>query len=127
MLLLTISMFATTLLAQTVALPQERQKLGGADPAVRIQREVLHNLLMDPYYSVFDNLQFSVQGDQVTLSGQVLNPSVKSYANSVVKQIEGVSKVVDNIQLLPASPADDRIRRAEYRAIYGFDGLSRYS
>src|SRR5512144_449401 len=51
----------------TPALPQERQKLGGTDATARITREVLHELLMNPKYSVFDNLEFAVQGEQVTL------------------------------------------------------------
>ncbi len=137
LLLATCLTFATTLPAQTSpatqnqsqtpALPQERQKLGGVDPTARIQREVLHELLMDPYYSVFDNLEFSVQGNQVTLSGQVVNATVKSDAEASAKRIEGVERVVNDIQVLPPSTMDDQIRRAEYRAIYGYDGLSRYS
>ena len=127
MLLLAFTMLATTLFAQTVALPQERQKLGGTDPTVRITQETLHNLLMLPYYSIFDNLEFSVQGDQVTLSGKVINPVTKSDAATAVKQIEGVSRVVNNIQVLPPSPVDDRIRREEYRAIFSFGGLYRYA
>ncbi len=111
----------------TVALPESRTKLGGANPNLRIAREVLHELLMDPYYSVFDNLAFSVNGDTVTLVGQVVNPGVKNDAVASVKHIEGVEHVNDNIEVLPASSLDDRIRREEYRAIYGFDGLSRYS
>ncbi|MBZ5628393.1 MAG: BON domain-containing protein [Acidobacteriia bacterium] len=125
-LIFTFVLFAATLFAQTTALPQ-RQKLGGTEPTQRITREVLHELLMLPYYSVWDNLAFQVNGSAVTLSGQVTNPSTKSDAEAAVKRIEGVDKVVNEIEVLPPSSADDRIRRAEYRAIYGFDGLSRYS
>lgn len=114
-------------LAQTTALPQNRQKLGGADPSTRIAREVMHELLMEPYYSVFDNLAFKVEGNTVTLYGQVTNPVVKSDAQDAVRHIEGVENVINNIDVLPPSPNDDRIRRAMYRSIYGFDGLSRYS
>ncbi len=113
---------------QVPALPEARQKLGaGTDPTARISREVMHELLMNPYYSVFDNLAYSVQGNTVTLTGQVVNPTVKSDAEASVKHIEGVEQVVDNIQVLPPAPSDDRIRREEYRAIYSYDGLSRYS
>ncbi len=122
------SLLLTTLsVAQTNALPGSRQKLGGSDPTARISREVLHELLMDPYYSVFDNLAFKVDGRTVTLLGQVSQQVVKDDAVASVKKIEGVENVVDNIEVLPPSPNDDRIRRQLYRAIYGFDGLSRYS
>jgi osmotically-inducible protein OsmY len=120
-------LFTATLFAQTTALPQERQKLGGTEPTARITREVMHELLMIPTYSVWDNLQFQVTGNTVTLLGQVVNPVTKSDAESAVKRIEGVEKVGNSIEVLPPSPADDRIRRAEYRAIYGYDGLSKYS
>lgn len=112
---------------ETNALPTSRQKLGGHDPTARISRETLHELLMLPYYSVFDNLAFRVNGDTVTLYGQVVRPTLKSDAENVIKDIEGVEKVVNNIEVLPPSPNDDRLRAAVYRAVYGFGSLSRYS
>ncbi len=120
-------LFGVALYAQTVALPQNRTKLGGTEPSVRIARETMHQLLMLPYYSVWDDLAFSVQGNNVTLSGQVVNPTLESDAAAAVKGIEGVEHVNNNIEVLPPSPQDDRIRRAEYRAIYGYDSLSRYA
>lgn len=93
----------------------------------RITREVRHELIMLPYYSIFDNLAFKVDGSTVTLLGQVVRPSLKSSAENVVKRIDGVEKVVNNIEVLPPSPADDRIRRAMFRAIYGDSQLSRYA
>jgi hyperosmotically inducible periplasmic protein len=93
----------------------------------RIEREVLHELRMLPYYTVFDNLAFKVDGPTVTLLGQVTRPTLKSDAANVVKGIEGVEKVVNNVEVLPPSPMDDRIRRAEFRAIYGNSSLSRYA
>ncbi|HZV58813.1 MAG TPA: BON domain-containing protein [Candidatus Eremiobacteraceae bacterium] len=90
-------------------------------------REVRHQLVMLPYYSVFDNLTYSVEGDKVTLSGQVVRPTLKSDAESAVKSIEGVGRVVNNIEVLPVSPMDDEIRRAVYRSIYGEPALQRYS
>ena len=94
----------------------------------RITQEVRHQLVMLPYYSVFDNLEYQVAPDgTVTLVGQVLDPTLKPDSERVVKKIEGVEQVVNNIEVLPASPNDDRIRRAVYRAIYGNDVLAPYS
>ena len=124
---LVLALLASTVFAQTPALPQNRQKLGGTDPTARIAREVMHEMLMLPYYSVFDNLAFRVEGYTVHLYGQVVNAALKPDAEASVKHIEGVQKVVNNIEVLPPSGMDDRIRRAEYRAIYGFGGLSKYS
>jgi hyperosmotically inducible protein len=93
----------------------------------RIAREVRHELVMLPNYGVFDNLAYRVDGTNVTLLGQVTRPTLKSDAGNVVKRIEGVDKVDNQIQVLPLSPMDDRIRIAEYRAIYGQPGLDRYA
>jgi hyperosmotically inducible protein len=92
-----------------------------------LEREVRHELVMLPYFSVFDNLAFKVDGDRVTLMGQVTRPSLKSDAEAVVKRIEGVNTVANQIEVLPPSPNDDRIRWAAYRAIYGDPMLQRYS
>jgi hyperosmotically inducible periplasmic protein len=81
---------------------------------------------MLPYYSVFDNLAFKVDGDRVELLGQVSRPTLKSDAERVVKRIEGVESVTNNIEVLPTSPNDDRIRQAVYRAIYGNSALQLY-
>ncbi|HKN72719.1 MAG TPA: BON domain-containing protein, partial [Terriglobales bacterium] len=93
----------------------------------RIYKEVRHELVMLPYYGVFDNLAYKVDPDgTVTLLGQVSRPSLKPDAEKAVKHIEGVEKVVNNIEVLPTSFDDDRIRRAAYRAIYGNSVLSQY-
>jgi hyperosmotically inducible protein len=81
---------------------------------------------MLPYYGVFDNLAYKVDGSTVTLLGQVTRPTLKSDAEHVVKDIEGVDKVVNDIEVLPLSPNDDRIRIAVYRTIYSQPSLSRY-
>ncbi len=96
-------------------------------PQEKIKKEVRHQLVMLPWYSVFDNLAYQVEGDKVTLYGQVTRPTLKSDAEAAVKSIEGISTVVNNIEVLPLSPMDDQLRRALYRAIYGETGLSRYS
>jgi hyperosmotically inducible periplasmic protein len=90
-------------------------------------RELRHQLLLLPYYSVFDNLSFRIDRDTVTLEGQVVRPTLKSDAGSAVKSIEGVSAVVNNIEVLPVSPMDDSVRRAVYRALYGDAVLSKYA
>src|SRR6266478_6025193 len=92
----------------------------------RIQKEVRHELLMLPYLDVFDNLAYKVEGYNVTLMGQVTRPTLKSDSENVVKRIEGVEKVDNQIEVLPTSPMDDEIRLATYRAIYGNSVLSPY-
>jgi len=90
----------------------------------RIAREVRHQLVMLPYYGVFDDLAFTVDGGKVTLLGAVVWPALKPDAENVVKRIEGVTQVINEIKVLPPSPMDDQIRRAVYRAIYGDPALS---
>jgi hyperosmotically inducible periplasmic protein len=89
-------------------------------------KEVRHQLVLLPYYSVFDNLAYRVEGSKVILIGQVVRPTLKSDAENVVKRIDGVSSVQNDIEVLPVSPNDDRLRRAVYRAIYGNPQFTRY-
>jgi hyperosmotically inducible protein len=93
----------------------------------RIQREVRHQLLLLPYLNVFDNIEYTVNGYDVTLLGQVTQPTVKSDAERAVKSIEGVEKVDNQIEVLPPSPSDDRLRVELFRAIYGYPALQRYA
>ena len=93
----------------------------------RLSNQVRHALITIPWYGVFDNLEYGVNGSEVTLSGQVVQPVTKSDAEKAVKHIAGVARVVDNITVLPLSRFDDQIRRAEYRAIFTQPDLSRYS
>ena len=90
----------------------------------RLAREVRHELVMLPYYGVFDDLAFSVNGSTVTLVGAVTRPVLRKDAENVVRHIEGVTNVVNQIKVLPLSPNDDRIRRDVYRAIYGNSALA---
>ena len=85
----------------------------------RMAQEVRHQLVMLPYYSIFDDLAFRVDGGTVTLLGAVTNPVLKSDAGNVVKNVEGVTQVNNEIKVLPLSPMDNQIRLAEFRAIYG--------
>jgi hyperosmotically inducible periplasmic protein len=98
------------------------------DPAMaRINKEVRHELVMLPYLDVFDNLSYRVDGNCVTLVGQVTRPTLKSDAERVVKSIDGVDKVDNKIEVLPVSFHDDRLRRSLYRAIYGYGPMNRYA
>jgi hyperosmotically inducible protein len=92
----------------------------------RLESEVRHELVMLPYYGVFDNLTFQVNGDKVTLMGQVARPSLKTSAERAVKSVEGVASVENKIEVLPTSGHDDDIRRATYRAIYSQPALQLY-
>src|SRR5271168_4455224 len=111
-------------------LPAQNNKsssvLSHLDPFVRgpadentLVKEVRHNLLMLPYYGVFDDLGFNVNGAVVTLIGQTTRPALKDDAGNAIKKLPGVSSVVNNIEVLPLSPMDDSVRIAAYRAIYG--------
>ena len=93
----------------------------------RIQKEVRHELLMLPYLNVFDNLAYRVDGYKVTLVGQVTRPTLKDDAERVVKSIEGVEQVDNQIEVLPLSPLDRDLRIRLYRAIYGYPALQRYA
>ena len=89
--------------------------------------QVRHELVMLPFYSVFDNFEYAVDGDVVTLTGQVMHPQLKADAEAVVKRMERVSQVVNNIEVLPLSTSDDWIRWMAYRTLYASNSpLSRY-
>lgn len=92
-----------------------------------LEDAVRHELIMLPYYSVFDNLSFNVEGDKVELSGQVTRPILASDAQHVVERIKGVSQVVNHIEVLPLSPNDYRIRWMVYRHIYGDSAMLIYA
>jgi hyperosmotically inducible protein len=118
--------FGSSLYAQQVR-TAERSAAPGTAGSDRISREVRHELVMLPYYGVFDNLAYRVNGPNVTLLGQVTRPTLKTDAGHAVKMIEGVENVDNQIEVLPLSPNDDRIRIATYRAIYGQPPLDRYA
>src|SRR5437667_12822327 len=91
--------------------------------AADLVKEVRHELVMLPYYGVFDNLSYRVDGSKVTLFGQVTKPTLKSDAEKAVKKIEGVERVDNSIEVLPLSGNDDQLRLAIYRAIYSQPAL----
>jgi hyperosmotically inducible protein len=118
-------------LAGVLAIGASPMFAGTSNPPAQPQDlsdQVRHQLVMIPYYSVFDDLNYSVDDSTgvVRLSGAVTRPVVKDDALRAVKHLPGVTQVVDNIQVLPLSSFDNRIRIAEYRSIYGFGGLYRY-
>ncbi len=92
-----------------------------------IVREVHHQLVMLPFYTLFDNLEYKVEGSKVTLMGEVVRPTLKDDAASAVKRVRGVETVDNQIKVLSLSPMDDQTRRAEYRAIYSQPNLQMYA
>jgi hyperosmotically inducible periplasmic protein len=94
----------------------------------RLAEEVRHKLVLLPYYGVFDNVSYEIKDiDAVVLTGQVTQQTLKRDAENAVRKIEGVGKLENQIEVLPLSPNDDRIRLATYVAIYSKPGLDRYA
>ena len=124
----TISVFASGVTRNALGASTTKANPQGALSA-RVIRQVRHELVTLPYYGVFDWLQFEVRPDNtVVLRGEVVKPTTKSDAEARVKDVDGVSKVVNEIEILPLSPQDDRLRRAVYRKLYGYDSpLFRYA
>jgi hyperosmotically inducible periplasmic protein len=126
--LLLITLAVSLLVLPVGAVAKNQKFVSVSDRAWnRVEREVRHELVTLPFYGVFDNLAFQVDGGTVTLLGQVSRPTLKTDAERVVKSIEGVERVINRIEVLPLSPYDDRIRLATYRAIYGNTALNRYA
>ena len=117
---------ATVLAFVTLGVAQDAQNPPSAKSQDRIVKEVRHELLMLPYFGVFDYIAFKVDGSTVTLLGQVVRPVTKSDAENSVKRIEGVDKVDNQIEVLPPSSMDDRIRQRLFRAIYQYPSLQKY-
>jgi hyperosmotically inducible protein len=117
-------LLASLLALTTLGVAQDQPS---AKAQERVIKEVRHELLMLPYFGVFDYIAFKVDGANVTLVGQVVRPTLKSDAENSIKHIEGVEKVDNQIEVLPPSPMDDGIRRRLFRAIYGYPALERYA
>lgn len=120
---------AAAILSVSVAPAASVNTAEGKKGLTKLENEVRHELVMLPWFGVFDNFEFQVSedGKHVTLLGQVTRPTLKSSAENVVKRIEGVEKVTNNIEVLPLSSFDDRTRLAVYRSIFGFSNLGRYA
>ncbi|OLE10067.1 MAG: transport-associated protein [Acidobacteria bacterium 13_1_20CM_4_56_7] len=119
--------FPTLLLLASAAWGQSNQTQAPPQAEDRLVKEVRHQILLLPRLSVFDNLEYKVEGYKVTLVGQVTNPTLKSDAENVVKHIEGVEQVDNRIEVLPTSPMDDNLRLKMYAAIYGYSALQKYA
>ena len=120
-----IGLFLAGLLLASPALVQASSSSGSTGQS--LDQQVRHELLMLPYYNVFDNISFRVDGTNVVLQGEVTWPVLKSDAGNVVRRIPGVTGVTNNIEVLPLSPFDNRLRWAEYRAVFGQGSLYRYA
>lgn len=122
---LTLLVAAVPVLASNQA-PAQRLPTPAPSQAT-LEHEVRHELVMLPYYSVFDNLEYQVKGTRVVLTGQVLWPTLKSDAEAAVRDIPGVTAVVNHIQVLPVSTFDNSLRFRVLRAVYGTDSMYRYA
>ena len=109
--------------------PQEPAASSDANQqaVLRLAKEVRKQIVTQPQYGVFDNIHFAIQGDTVILRGQASRPSLKSGIENSVKKIEGVKSVTNDIEVLPVSPNDDRLRAALYRSIYSAPSLQKYT
>src|SRR5664279_798532 len=128
-LLISLSLVAVAQVSSNGPVVKDYKQVVAGDPVEsKIAKEVRHEILMLPWYSLFDDLEFSVQGRTVTLSGFVTSEhaGTKSDAANVVKRIEGVDNVVNNIKVLPPSPMDTEAREQVYAALSRTGGLSRY-
>ena len=93
----------------------------------RISKSIRKELLTMPFLTIFDNLSYRIDGDTVHLYGQVIRPTLKSSAANRVARLEGIAHVDNQIEVLPLSPFDDRVRLAVARAVYGQSALNRYA
>jgi len=123
---LVITLFLASLAAPLTLFARTQRKIP-ARAEERIERQVRHEILMLPYFNVFDNITYKVEGYNVTLMGAVTQPVLKKEAQNVVKRIEGVENVDNQIEVLPTSSMDDQLRIKLYRAIYGYEPLQRYA
>jgi hyperosmotically inducible periplasmic protein len=115
----------SNVMAQTSA--AKKASATSSDQATILSREIHHQLSVLPFYSVFDYITFTLKGNDVTLSGQVLRRSLREHAEAAMRNIDGVVVVVNQIEVLPASLTDDDLRNSIYRALYEDSTLARYA
>lgn len=120
-----MKLFAITALA--VSAFAQPNPAAPAGTSGQLPEQVRHELVMMPYYGIFDQLAFQVDGGKVTLLGEVNRPTLKTEAERRVKALAGVASVDNQIRVLPLSPYDDMLRLASMRAIFGNPSLSRYA
>ncbi|MFN9754292.1 MAG: BON domain-containing protein [bacterium] len=119
--LLAVAVAGATLLAASTTAPNAPRT------QERLEKEVRKELLTLPFLSVFDNLSYRIEGETAYLSGQTIRPVLKSDAANRVRSLEGITNVVNEIEVLPLSPFDDRLRLLLARTIYGQPALQRYA
>lgn len=135
-----VAMLSTLFVSGAVAqAPQADQSAPGAvqnqiqseelspEAQAKLQKKIVHAIVMLPYYGVFDNIGYILSGRTVTLTGQVVRQSLKPDAEYAVKKVEGVDKVINQIEILPPGPLDQRIREQVRRAIYSYGPLFKYA
>jgi hyperosmotically inducible periplasmic protein len=117
---------AATIVAANARASQSQPKVQ-EKPSDTLAKSVHHQIQVLPFYSVFDSIEFRVEGNRVTLTGQVLRTTLKAHAEAAVKDLEGVTAVSNQIEVLPASSSDDNLRAAVYRVIFEDDVLKKYA
>lgn len=122
-----IALVAAFAIAASTAIAAPAASTEQAKDSLYMMKKVRKELVMLPYYGVFDNLAYKIDGSTVTLYGQVVRPSTRSSAEKRVRKIEGVERVINNIEVLPLSTFDDSIRARAYRAIFRSGSLYRYA
>ena len=121
-----LALAATVVIATSVAVASPKGSDEDGQDYQQVVKQVRHELVTLPYFGVFDNLAYKVEGDTVTLYGQVMRPSTRSDAERRVARIKGVERVINNIEVLPLSSFDDSVRINTYRALARTGGLYRY-
>jgi hyperosmotically inducible protein len=121
-----VLIFLMTLVPIGVAAASAQTTPSSGNQAKSLQDRIQHSLLMLPYYGVFDEIVYKVEGSTVTLAGEVRRPLLQDEAEQAVSKVDGVSKVVNNIEILPLSPMDDSLRLMAYKAIYSRPGFEKY-
>ena len=122
------AIFAFVVVAGLAAAPASPQRKSQPSPKFtqHAEKQIRHEILMLPYYDVFDVIGFKLDGYNVTLFGHVVNATLKSDAEHAIRKIEGIEKINNQIEILPPSPMDDGLRRQLFRAIYGYPPLQHY-
>ena len=121
------ALFAAVLLTASFAVAAPADQAGERAAYEQLAKKVRKELVTLPWYGVFDNLTYEIDGSTVTLSGQVVQPSTRKDAERRVRKLAGVERVVNNIEVLPLSSFDDRVRVSAYRALFGWNSpLFRY-
>lgn len=120
--MLTLFPLALLFAQEEATIPDAKQQA-----ILKMAQAVHKQIVTQPQYGVFDNIHFAIQGDTVILRGQASRPTLKSSLEKVVKKVEGVNNVTNEITVLPVSANDDRIRAAVYASIYRYPPLQRYT